>query len=921
MTKKIDQDSAGTSTNVVALSHNEILTQKFNELPLEKKREYLRVVRGSVRGTTGFFDMRYTAGMSDYVSFKLPTWETADVLIRDSWMYSDAWGGSDSSNDIVIHKGDELFTWGWVKYFETNKINRKDLDYQKILTCTFDADKNMFIVKVWCIDESTKDIQVKSNGKYEFEEELLGKLWVPVELLENEVLPTKEELSTVLDQEHQEFVKRNMYQRTVDILILQWGRDKREAAEKYMQKEWVCLNDDQKKKYIQYLFDGYNRWGAKDMKKVAGILETMTDKEYIKENCDKVLEKTMKLEKGEALESQVIKLWWGNREEYQTKKLEHAMKDLFWYSNSRDNFNTLIKEYKQDPKIWYQKVLERAYKEDTAIEDNKMVTRIAHALWRGKDEVFKEIFIQNIKTTKINYYSLKAIFDIIESRGYDNNLYFSIWPRINDNKELLKDKGLEIVDMLCKIKKHISTRFSQDFFINIIQVAANHRNADNNKQKNQPYQNIWEENITDYSTAEKGLILKVMADRYIQWNANYKALDIINWWLEDEDKIVAIIEYLLDKKHHIDECDILVQTLKTKQLLVNKSFQERIQQVYTNISNLYCGGKSTNSNNYCDEHIEEYAKYADKEIVQQYIDEKINEFIHQREWDDDYDFYFDHIATCLIHAWFDTEYIQNIIMKYIQQGRYDIAAKCIKWLGLKIDKVRVNTLVKDALEHWKIEEAEKIAIGGWLYSIWKKKLTIKQLENNMLDRYDAKEAIKACKLNKSYYSFVIQSEIDDGNIKEAVELAEKYDLLITEEQFQWYLDQNEQLKKADEEKKIQEKKAREAQAIEMMKVVLDGKIACDINYIEDQKYVLIRNPETGLQIASHNLEWHKDIVAHVYADKKHVVGWGRIVIDTVNKRLKFYGESWDFGKIAEEYNEVMKHIIKVQYPEFIIQIQ
>jgi hypothetical protein len=105
--------------------------------------------------------------------------------------------------------------------------------------------------------------------------------------------------------------------------------------------------------------------------------------------------------------------------------------------------------------------------------------------------------------------------------------------------------------------------------------------------------------------------------------------------------------------------------------------------------------------------------------------------------------------------------------------------------------------------------------------------------------------------------------MNHGRFTDALKMAEEHDIIISDEEFDRYLGRNERLRQADEERKQREHEEREKKAIEMMKVVLEGKISCDIEYKKDQKYVLIRSQETGLQIASHDLERHRNIVAKV----------------------------------------------------------
>ena len=78
------------------------LQRKFDDLPFEKKKEYLRIVFWTVRWTTWFFDTGFTADMQDYKNFDMEKGEFADVLIKKSWTYTEGWWWSESDNALVI---------------------------------------------------------------------------------------------------------------------------------------------------------------------------------------------------------------------------------------------------------------------------------------------------------------------------------------------------------------------------------------------------------------------------------------------------------------------------------------------------------------------------------------------------------------------------------------------------------------------------------------------------------------------------------------------------------------------------------------------------------------------------------------------------------------------------------------------------
>ena len=208
-----------------------------------------------------------------------------------------------------------------------------------------------------------------------------------------------------------------------------------------------------------------------------------------------------------------------------------------------------------------------------------------------------------------------------------------------------------------------------------------------------------------------------------------------------------------------------------------------------------------------------------------------------------------------------------------------------------------------------------------MYDLRKKRISAWKIENKTLSRRDTSIAIKEWWLDESYYKYLIEIDINSSDISAALQLAEEYNLLISDEQFDRYLGKNERLRKADEERKLREKQERESQAIEMMKDVSAWKISCYINYIQDQKYVLIRDKKDWLKVASKNLQYHSDIVSDIHANNKNVIWWWRISINEEQKIVKIYSRSWDFGNVESEYNEILKTILKIQYSDHEIIIE
>lgn len=138
---------------------------------------------------------------------------------------------------------------------------------------------------------------------------------------------------------------------------------------------------------------------------------------------------------------------------------------------------------------------------------------------------------------------------------------------------------------------------------------------------------------------------------------------------------------------------------------------------------------------------------------------------------------------------------------------------------------------------------------------------------------------------------------------------------------QHVLDEKKRQENAAEKIKIHEEEMmRQERAADMMKCVLDDEMICDINYVQDQKYIFVRD-QYGLKIVSHNMEYHKDIAEYIGAKKNQIHGGWRIAIDETAKTIKLYGESAEFKKVPEEYHEIILRMLKTQYPEYSVQIQ
>lgn len=878
------------------------LQRKFDDLPFEKKKEYLRIVFWTVRWTTWFFDTRFTADMQDYKNFDMEKGEFADVLIKKSWTYTEGWWWSESDNALVIIFQWKKYSWWWARYFETKKIDRPDLHYQEIINCIFDQSKDEFTITVKCADNSTTNIVVKDWSKYNFEKELISKLRVPRELISHQE-DIKQVLQEEISKEEKELSIQHMYQRAVDIFILKGNR---ESVQKYMNKPWVRLSEDQKKSYIEYLINWskhtFSEWmRAENMKKLLVVLKTFDDQKYVKSICEKMLEQSAWRDSKDKIFKSIketIQLWWFDIQDWYTKKIDYYCKSSRYF----EEMGEVIVESGQDKKVRYKK-----YYDLHKPTDQSTLDIIGKATWEKVKILFKESFLNYIHLLeKTEHSHIEYFLKIMKEKKYEESLYETFFDKIAPYDKLRKyaDSTEKVVNNIITIRSHTNKKINNDMLFELFKYTTP-KNRD--KLWNTISQHLSPEEIQD--------TLAMIFDTYLYKDKECCDLNlVINRWFEDTSKIVKLFDKIITQTYWcsgnnlwIDYCNRLISTLKNKNLLSKDNLLGQIHDIYKTKVDRFFQEKAVWS------FIRSYPiHFDDKDFLETLCDRYI-----VNAWDT-----FSHgdiIADSFVKIWFDQHRIQSFITKY--SWNISILSNLIEWFGLHIDKVRVNTLIGNLFDEWKVQEAEEISRAWWLYDLWEKKIIAWELENGKLDARDASTAIQEWWLDTSYYKYVIDISITQWNLQEALQLAEQHDVVISQEQFDRYLWRDERLRKADEERKLREHQKREKLATEMMKYLSEWKSSCDIDYTQDQKYVLLRNKQDWLKFASKNLEWHRDIVFDAQADKKDVVWWWRLAVNEQQKVVRIYGQSWDFGKVASEFNEILKAIIKIQYPDYIIHIE
>ena len=86
-----------------------------------------------------------------------------------------------------------------------------------------------------------------------------------------------------------------------------------------------------------------------------------------------------------------------------------------------------------------------------------------------------------------------------------------------------------------------------------------------------------------------------------------------------------------------------------------------------------------------------------------------------------------------------------------------------------------------------------------------------------------------------------------------------------------------------------------------------------IDYQNPQKYILLKNQEWEFVVASKPLNRHKDIVSSIWWKPTDVIWWWFIHIDPVQKIIKLYGKSLDFGCVEWENKDILINIMQKEY--------
>ena len=111
---------------------------------------------------------------------------------------------------------------------------------------------------------------------------------------------------------------------------------------------------------------------------------------------------------------------------------------------------------------------------------------------------------------------------------------------------------------------------------------------------------------------------------------------------------------------------------------LSDELQAKINVMYASISKEYFAWKEVYSNKYCPTQYEEFATYTQKELIEQYVQKKTDEYKYKYGNNDSSgDFYFIHIAKCLVNGGYTQEEIQTKITTAIDKGDDKFAAKLI----------------------------------------------------------------------------------------------------------------------------------------------------------------------------------------------------------------------------------------------------
>jgi len=150
----------------------------FNSLPHKQKREYFKIVHGTVRWTTGFFDYWFHQWLGDFQTFTKDGKDYHAMIVTGGWSYESGWW--EYNNSIIVHVDDKIWFGECFEYSNTidsKKIHKPDREYKTVSDVSLKDET--IIVHIITADWAKKEMTIWNLKNYEFEEIELSKLRAP----------------------------------------------------------------------------------------------------------------------------------------------------------------------------------------------------------------------------------------------------------------------------------------------------------------------------------------------------------------------------------------------------------------------------------------------------------------------------------------------------------------------------------------------------------------------------------------------------------------------------------------------------------------------------------------------------------------------------------------------------------------------
>lgn len=902
------------------------LQNKFHELWYDQKKAYFKDEYGTIHGTTWFFDTRFTKSLVDYKSFT-SWWKLIDICIATDWTSTEGWGcSSDSTSNSVIVHIDNKVIHEW-KTFYSNKKTSEYNRFTEIIDCSYDADKKKVTVMVkdgtW--HTQTFEFPYSSFKNRTINNRLLDSLWLPPELLVNEVkVETASELHNTLVDEKQA---------TFDMIITGW---------RYLEGTTKWMRDDAKKSLLNPLFtDTYdintipedivqiyaNLVNTKDFLSLVSKISSQHVKTTL---CTKQMEKydlntQWDCARGEEV-TKICALW---ELDIHAITLEKFLAKDWWYyiysaldiiKNNNLDIDIVVPHIRNCLKKHHIPSW-RNYSEEKKIQGIEKVFSLI-AEWEQKTvPILKQELAQEIikDETWLAFSPSTAIkhLDLTEEYKLDSSNYQAIIHSLAniDMFPLLKHDRERTTKLIKRIAQCALT-YNIKLPSNVISMMI---------YLEKEWDKEWKKDLSFIKLQLSYYPDNTIVADLVKNNPNNTLQFYIDLWLTDIEAITSYItKYTFVRQrdtieYNMDEC---IKTLQD-----NKLFTPEMQNIFTTfIDRLFTNPNLTNASDLFYGHYFTYLKYANF-ATQGAFDIRTKNITQHSINPDNRDNRMYYIIKWISYRWASSKQIEDFIETF--KDKKDIYNTLLKDSITYVDKKFIHTIIQNLYTTWTkeaLEQAKRISSDCNFDPIWWKKIDLARLTKEYCDIYDGKRVIEKYELSDSYKQHIIKKFFKDDNLDQAMLYALENKIIITPELYNTYLEYNqkrkEEIAKREEERVEKEKQdalERNKKVLLFQEHIVENRYKTIIEYKNPQKYIFLETPEHELVIASKPLEYHRDILVSIGGKKENMIWWGWMEIDETNKTIILSWSSGDFGKIYNEYYDIVVTIIKKSYPDYIVE--